>query len=431
MTDTAAPAIGRATPTNGVSDSEAPSAAPAAARLRGLLVYADTAARNALADRLRAIEVRTDARSGLRDAAAAGADPDVLFLDLHHQEDGIDDVLSEASSLFPQSPIIGVSSSLSLATVRGTLDRGAFDAIRIDADEASLFAATRRAAAHAQALRKLSRMGATPNDDALTGDSPAIQAIRRIVHHVATLDVHVMVTGETGIEGADIAGAVHRRSRRAAGPFVSVRLADVPADLVGPTLLGSGDRPGAIQQANGGTLFLEDVTELDPEHQLALLEVLLNGAYRQGDSETQSDVRIVAGASRDPASAARSGRLNADLHHRLSLTPIPVPPLRDRREDIRPLALRALTRAATGARKSFTTITPEALSLLESHSWPGNVRELRDLIERAVARHEGPELTVSMLPIELLGAARDAQDARSTRTARRTNGASALGAHAP
>jgi PAS domain S-box-containing protein len=229
----------------------------------------------------------------------------------------------------------------------------------------------------------------------IVGTSPALQAVLSRISRVAPIDSTVLITGETGTGKELVARAVHRRSPRVSRPFVSVNCAAIPRDLVASELFGHerGAFTGATQQrlgrfelANGGTIFLDEVGELPPATQMALLRVLQEREFERvgGTRSIRAEVRVIAATNRDLQAAIRAGSFRSDLFYRLHVFPIEVPPLRERKEDIALLADYFIDRYARKAGKRIQGISKRTLHLLQSYTWPGNVRELQNVIERSV-----------------------------------------------
>jgi formate hydrogenlyase transcriptional activator len=227
------------------------------------------------------------------------------------------------------------------------------------------------------------------------GSSPALQAVLSRARKVAPTDSTVLVTGETGTGKELLARAIHRWSRRADGPFVSVNCAAIPSTLIASELFGHerGAFTGALQRrqgrfelAAGGTLFLDEVGELPADTQVALLRVLQEREFQRvgGSTPLRADVRIVAATNRDLAQAVADGSFRSDLYYRLHVFPLEMPPLRERGDDIRQLVLHFVERYARSAGRTIRGIDPRTLERLEKYAWPGNVRELQNVIERSL-----------------------------------------------
>jgi formate hydrogenlyase transcriptional activator len=229
----------------------------------------------------------------------------------------------------------------------------------------------------------------------IVGTSPALQTVLSRISKVAPSDSTVLTTGETGTGKELVARAIHRRSNRASRAFVSVSCAAIPRDLIASELFGheKGAFTGATQQrlgrfelASGGTLFLDEVGELPAETQIALLRVLQEREFERvgGTRRIRADVRVIAATNRDLEAAISAGSFRSDLFYRLNVFPIEIPPLRERKEDIRLLVEYFIDRYARKAGKKITTVDKKTLRLLESYPWPGNIRELQNVIERSV-----------------------------------------------
>ena len=234
----------------------------------------------------------------------------------------------------------------------------------------------------------------------IVGSSEPLRRVLGLVGKVAPTDSTVLITGETGTGKELIARAIHRRSPRAGGPFVSVNCGAIPQSLVNSELFGheKGAFTGAMQRhlgrfelANRGTIFLDEVGELPPETQIALLRVLQEGTLeRVGSSRPiPVDVRVISATNRDIDAAIGSGAFRRDLYYRLNVFPIHVPPLRERAEDI-PLLVEYLTQRYAGKMgKRITRVGRKTIELFNAYDWPGNVRELQNVIQRAVILSEG------------------------------------------
>jgi formate hydrogenlyase transcriptional activator len=229
----------------------------------------------------------------------------------------------------------------------------------------------------------------------IVGTSAALKSVLSRISKVAPSDSTVLITGETGTGKELVARAIHRRSDRASRAFVSVNCAAIPRDLIASELFGheKGAFTGATQQrqgrfelANGGTLFLDEVGDLPPETQIALLRVLQEHEFERvgGTRRIRADVRVIAATNRDLQAAISAGCFRSDLFYRLNVFPIEIPPLRERKEDIRLLVEYFIDRYARKAGKKITTVDKKTLRSLESYPWPGNIRELQNVIERSV-----------------------------------------------
>jgi PAS domain S-box-containing protein len=239
----------------------------------------------------------------------------------------------------------------------------------------------------------------------IVGASPALTAPLSRVSKVAGSDSTVLITGETGTGKELVARAIHRRSRRASRAFVAVNCAAIPHDLIASELFGheKGAFTGAAQRrlgrfelADGGTIFLDEVSELSPDTQVALLRVLQEREFERvgGRERIKVDVRVIAATNRDLTAAVADGTFRQDLFYRLNVFPLEMPPLRERREDIPVLVEYFIGRYARKAGKTFRRVSKRTLDRLQSYPWPGNVRELQNVIERSVIVSDTDEFTV-------------------------------------
>ena len=263
------------------------------------------------------------------------------------------------------------------------------------------------------------------NERQIIGESTVMRRLLQTVATAAPTRATVLLQGESGTGKELVARAIHDQSERAEGPFIKLNCAALPEGLVESALFGHerGAFTGAIkrvagafERANGGTLLLDEISEMRLDLQAKLLRVLQEQEFERvgGTSPIKVDVRIIATTNRDLAAEAEAGRFRRDLFFRLSVIPIELPPLRERGDDIPLLAYRFVAHSANETKKDLAGISPDALALLQRHDWPGNVRELQHAIERAVILATGPML----LPVHFegqrfgraqpVGAARDA-----------------------
>jgi len=239
----------------------------------------------------------------------------------------------------------------------------------------------------------------------IVGTSPALQTVLSRISKVAPTDSTVLITGETGTGKELVARAIHRRSHRASRAFVSVNCAAIPRDLIASELFGheKGAFTGAVQRrlgrfelAEGGTIFLDEVGELLPDTQVALLRVLQEREFERvgGRQSIRVDVRVIAATNRDLKVAVANGAFREDLYYRLNVFPLEMPPLRARKADIPLLVEYFIDRYGRKAGKNIRSVDKKTLQLLQSYPWPGNIRELQNIIERSVIVSETEIFTV-------------------------------------
>jgi DNA-binding NtrC family response regulator len=258
----------------------------------------------------------------------------------------------------------------------------------------------------ARLRRKLGSLG---DAGELISRSPSMHRVTELLERVAPSSASVLITGESGSGKDFVAQTLHELSGRARAPFVAVNCPAIPETLLESELFGHErgaftgaltERAGLFEHAAGGTLFLDEITEMSPGLQAKLLRVLETRRFRRvgGSEEKLADLRIVAATNRDPERAVREGRLREDLYYRLNVFHLQMPPLRERREDIAPLAARFVAFYAEQNQRTVEGLSHEAMVALERYAWPGNVRELRNAIERAVVLARGSVVELGDLP---------------------------------
>jgi DNA-binding NtrC family response regulator len=249
----------------------------------------------------------------------------------------------------------------------------------------------------------------------LIGSSPGMRRIYRTIEQAAPTAASVLIWGESGTGKELVAQTVHQLSPRAAMPFVPINCAAIPETLLESEIFGhekgaftgaTDRRQGCFELADRGTLFLDEIAEMTPATQVKLLRVLQERTFRRlgGRQEQKVDVRIIAATNMDPQEAVLKGKLREDLFYRLNVFAIPLPPLRERREDLPLLVQSFLADFNTRNGKSIAAVNHEAMRVLEQYNWPGNVRELRNVIERATILTEGQFIEPKYLPLALVEA---------------------------
>jgi DNA-binding NtrC family response regulator len=369
---------------------------------RILVVDDDAHIRQALVERFQARKFEVlSAGSGKEALTRIGRDhPDVTLLDLQLPEGDGFWVLRKLKE-------DGIEATVVVITAFGTVDKavqamkeGAYDFIQ-KPFEPALVEETVRRALERTTLRRAVRAGADP---AIVG----LSAVQELTRKAAKTDATVLLLGESGTGKEVIARAVHRWSDRASGPFVAVNAAALAETLLESELFGhekgaftgaQARRAGKFELAHGGTIFLDEIGEIAPAMQAKLLRVLQERAFeRVGGTETVTvDVRVIAATNRDLKKRVSEKHFREDLYYRLNVVSVTLPPLRERRADIRPLAEHFLRELRPGAR-----FAPETLVALEGHDWPGNARELRNVVERATVLLEGEEVAPADLPPDVL-----------------------------
>jgi two-component system response regulator PilR (NtrC family) len=251
--------------------------------------------------------------------------------------------------------------------------------------------------------------------DNIVGQSPKMKAIFDLIQTIAPQSSRVLITGESGTGKELVARAIHENSPRSSTPFITINCGAFPETLLESELFGyvkgaftgaNENRRGLFQAAHAGTLFLDEIGNMNLAMQVKLYRVLQEGKVRPLGSteEIDVDVRVIAATNRDLEKAIASGEFREDLFYRLSVIPLHLPSLRERREDIPLLARHFLESFRKSMDKPIEAISPQAMSRLETYDWPGNVRELENTIERAVALESGSEISTTVLPDRISGA---------------------------
>ena len=329
-------------------------------------------------------------------------------------------ILSAIRQAEPDLPVAVIDPIPTVETARACLQAGAGDYIELERAEtdledalARLLSVSRRRDAEEVLRRAVER---PYSFEGFLGESPAMREVYSVIERIAKSSVDVLVTGETGTGKELVARAVHRRSRRAAAPFVPVDCGAIPDTLMEGELFGhergaftgaDSRRMGLIEFADGGTLFLDEVGELPPPLQAKLLRVLQERRVRRvgARQETAVDVRVIAATSRNLDEMVARGDFRRDLFYRINVVRIDLPPLRARGDDIGLLAEFFANRAAQEMGKTVAGLSIDAYQVLKSYDWPGNVRELQNVVRRAIAMTRSATADVEDLPDEIVAAA--------------------------
>lgn len=348
-------------------------------------------------------------------AAIVQRRPSLVFLDIWLQGSRLDglELLDAIKEQHPELPVVMISGHGNIETAVAAIKRGAYDYIEkpFNADRLLLVAA--RALEALQLRREIRdlRQRSTITDD-LVGRSAVINQLRTVIDRVAPTNSRIMISGTPGSGKELIARTIHGLSNRAQGPFVIMNAASLTSEAMESELFGveaaqgQTRKVGALEEAHGGTLFIDEVADMPRETQSRILRVLVDQNFTRvnGATRVHVDVRIVSSTSRDLEAEIRAGQFREDLFHRLSVVPLRVPGLAEHRDDIPDLIDHFLTQVSQATGLPRRKIADDAMAILQTHDWPGNVRQLRNNIERVMILASGsPDVAVTadMLPPEV------------------------------
>jgi DNA-binding NtrC family response regulator len=355
------------------------------------------------------VTIAGDVDAALREVALAT--PDLVLLDLVMPGRSGLELLAELSDRGVRAPVIVLTATNTVNAAVEAMKRGAADFITKPFELEALRIKVRNLIEKRELEEEVERLRDEVEErqqlGGMIGRSDVMRALFRNVERIAKSEATVLISGESGTGKELVARAIHDLSVRAKGPFIAVNCAAIPRELIESELFGhekgaftgaTDRRIGRLESAHGGTLFLDEIGELDPAVQVKLLRALQERSFeRVGSSTTITvDLRIVTATNRDLAKAVAEGNFREDLYYRVNVVPIQLPPLRERREDIRLLAHTFLARA--GAEKKLTAA---ALGSLEGYNWPGNVRELENAIEHGLALSDADTIDQQDLPISI------------------------------
>jgi DNA-binding NtrC family response regulator len=338
---------------------------------------------------------------------------DIYIVDL--KMPGMDGITLQKRILegYPDAAVIILTAYASVDTAVEALKLGAFDYVTKPVDPDELSNLVRNALRQKDLAEENVRLKETVSEMALpspiVGESPGMRRILEMIPTVAETDSTVVVLGESGTGKELVARAIHAQSKRRFAPLVAVNCGSIPETLLGSELFGHEKgaftgaqyrRKGKIELAHGGTLFLDEIGDITPKMQIDLLRVLESRRFTRlgGNQEIHSDFRLVCATNKNLEELVAAGDFREDFYYRIKVFSMELPPLRERREDILPLARHFVGKYARAMGKGEKAISHEAGELLQGHRWPGNVRELENAIERAMVIGKEPELRPEDLP---------------------------------
>jgi len=357
----------------------------------------------------------TEADSGAALKKILGGEPaDVVLLDLNLKDANGLDLLPLIKKSWTETEVVVLTGEATFEAAVQATKRGAYHFINKPFDPQSLLVTLDRAIENQQqkeSNNSLRRAVATISGNAApVFQSPQMQQVVRTIERIAPSDVTVLITGESGTGKEVISDLVHSLSPRSRNRIVKVNCAALPRELIESELFGSvkgaftgahTDRDGLFRQAEGGTLFLDEISEMPIDTQSKLLRVLQDQKVRPvgGKTDYQTNCRILAATNRKPEDAIKDGKLREDLYYRISAISVHLPPLRERRDDIMPLATAFLKRYSAQANRVLRGFTLQAADRLTGFDWPGNIRQLQNEIQRAVLLCEGPDVDAADLSV--------------------------------
>ena len=321
--------------------------------------------------------------------------------------------LRQVKGRWPDLPVLMITAFATPKLAVEAIQSGAIDYLAKPFAPEELLHAVGRCAERHRLLQENAALRARAGEvwrlEQIIGDSPNMRELRRLIQTVAPTNATVLILGESGTGKELIAGALHSLSQRHARHYVRINCAAIPETLLESELFGHEkgaftgalrQKPGRVEEADGGTIFLDEIGDMSRSLQAKLLRFLENGGFTRvgGTQELHVDVRLIAATNRDIIEAIRLGCFREDLYHRLNVVQFRPPPLRERGEDVLRLAEHFLAQFNGALNKSIRGIKPLAQQMLLGHHWPGNVRELRNVIERAVILETTAEIQPTSLP---------------------------------
>lgn len=348
-------------------------------------------------------------------AAIEARRPSLVFLDIWLQGSKLDglQVLEIIKQQNPNLPVVMISGHGNIETAVSAIKLGAYDFIEKPFKADRLVLIAERALENSRLKREVSDLkirGGSPSQ--IVGKSTSVNQLRQVIERVAPANSRIMITGQPGSGKELTARMIHQASARANGPFVVINAATITPESMETELFGveavngSGRVVGKLEEAHGGTLYIDEIADMPKETQGKILRVLVEQNFTRvgGSTRVNVDVRIISSSSRDLTSLIAEGALREDLFHRLSVVPIRVPSLSERRDDIPELISFFMDQMAATSGMPRRRIAPDAMAILQSHDWPGNIRQLRNNVERLLILAGGDpdiELTADMLPSEV------------------------------
>jgi two-component system nitrogen regulation response regulator NtrX len=339
--------------------------------------------------------------------------PNLLFLDIWLQGSKLDglQLLDNVKDQHPELPVVMISGHGNIETAVSAIKRGAYDFIEKPFKADRLVLVANRALENSRLRREVKELKQlAPQPTSLVGKSPTINHLRQVIEKVSPTNSRILIVGPSGAGKELTARTIHQASGRAQGPFVVINAAAITPERMETELFGvepsngsHARQVGALEEAHHGTLFIDEIADMPRETQNKILRVLVDQTFQRvgGTTKVDVDVRIISSTARNLEAEIAGGRFREDLFHRLSVVPIRVPPLAERREDIAPLIDYFMDQISQATGLPQRRIGEDAMAVLQSHDWPGNVRQLRNNVERLMILAGGEAdavISASMLP---------------------------------
>lgn len=328
---------------------------------------------------------------------------DVVMLNVTPNDKTGFDLLEYTNKMLPFTPVILTSKSDKAEFIVEAIKKGAFDFVTQPFSSARLQLVVNRAIKQRELQNEIDYLRGKQDIiydfDKIIAESPSIKKIIASLKKFSTTDSTILITGDTGTGKSFLSGSIHFNSHRRKHPFVKINCSNIPEALLESELFGhekgsftgaEKQRIGRFEQANGGTIFLDEIGEINMEIQTKLLRVLEEKAFERvgGNKTINVDVRVIAATNKDLGKQIEQGKFREDLYYRINVLPVHLPALKERQECIEPLSMVLLHKGCATLKKKITGFTPTAMEIIKSYNWPGNIRQLTNTIERAIILEE-------------------------------------------
>ena len=339
---------------------------------------------------------------------------DVIFMNVKEDHGNAFSLLDQTRTQTPHTPIIITSKSEKAELIVQAIKRGAFDFIAEPFSPTRIQLVVQKAIKQRELQNEIDylrrKQDIVYDFDSIIAESVSFQKVITSLKKFSSTDSTILITGDTGTGKSFLSGSIHYNSPRRHKPFIKINCANIPEALLESELFGhekgsftgaDKQRIGRFEQANGGTIFLDEIGEISMEIQTKLLRVLEEKAFERvgGNKTIKVDVRVIAATNKDLISQIKAGKLREDLYYRINVLPVKLPPLKDRPLCIEPLAARLLEKSCISLKKKVDGFSEDAIALIKSYHWPGNIRQLANTIERAVILEDSNLITTDSIQI--------------------------------